>query len=213
MIRSVDFLSQKDAQDLTARPDLALISITEPGMFEARLAEHEHLLRLAFFDSLPDPDSPWDPMSDDHAKQIGEFVRSLHASNAPFDLIAHCKAGISRSAAVALYVHAATDCMFPRRRLAGNANAHCLSMLSKSFGLPIERPSAIGQREKFWVSVLREYSGTTFITVRNVDTGVIEQAEGPIADEGRLIGIACEKLAGEIDEGLVAGNQSWDNSL
>lgn len=113
MIRLVDFCAQRQAEAELSRPDLAIISITDPGQFEARLPKVPHILRAEFHD-VEAGDEPWVWFEENHATQIVTFVEQLqHLDAPPVDLLVHCKAGISRSSAVALYVHALTECDFP----------------------------------------------------------------------------------------------------
>ena len=66
------------------------------------------------------------------AQAIVDFVAGLHAEPKAIDLIVHCKARVSRSAAVARYVADATDCLFLRRELARSANPWVLALLAGS---------------------------------------------------------------------------------
>ena len=88
--------------------DFALIRIVESDASEgyANIQDGWHdVLRLSFHDilpSTPDVDSAYILMRDEDAKAIVDFVRNV-APNVD-GIIVHCKAGISRSAAVAKWI-------------------------------------------------------------------------------------------------------------
>lgn len=215
MIRSVDFVSQKTAEAVVSKPDLAIISITTPGAYEARLPKVRHILRSEFHD-VEAGDEPWLWFERKHAVPIIEFVNSLHAATEPVDMLVHCKAGISRSSALALYIHAATQgqCAFPRRRFAGFANRTVLKVLGDVTGLEIPVPRALMRRETCKVQVLRDFDDvSTLVSVENTKTGEIEWKEGPIADEASLIAEAFEMVAGLKDPPPAHQVQDWDFSL
>ncbi|MDP3512502.1 MAG: hypothetical protein Q8S20_07115 [Sulfuritalea sp.] len=122
MIRSVDFISRLKAETLPARNDLAVISITEPEADPAALALHEDvILRLVFHDVDPggETDTRWTLFDPSHAEQVLCFVRRLRADPHDIDLMIHCRAGISRSAALALFVAADTGCDLSTKALCG----------------------------------------------------------------------------------------------
>jgi hypothetical protein len=140
MIRSVDFISRLKAESLPARNDLAVISITEPEADPAVLACHEdRILRLVFHDIDPGAETAtcWTLFYPSHADQVIRFVRQIHADPQEFDLVIHCRAGISRSAALALFVAADTGCDFPRKPFAGLANKHILTTLEHVSGCQV----------------------------------------------------------------------------
>lgn len=90
-----------------AKGEACLISITEPGSLDAKTKEGwADILRISFWDiTRPikqgfvlagQPDEELEPIFDEQAKTIAEFIKK----NWDADIIVHCKAGISRSAAV-----------------------------------------------------------------------------------------------------------------
>lgn len=92
----------------------AIISINLPNAAAARLPDRYHsALQVAFHDVrdeagkepsfLPGPTLAI-------ARQIVAFVDQLHQHPRPLDLIVHCHAGLSRSAAVAKFVQDTTGC-------------------------------------------------------------------------------------------------------
>jgi predicted protein tyrosine phosphatase len=143
MIRSIDFISQTEAEALPGAPlqaDVALISIATPGERPPKLPHFLERLSLEFAD-VEDYQEPAVEFDDEHAKAILEFVARIHSQDKAWRLIVHCKAGISRSAAVALYVAEATGCQFLRRKEAGEANLLVLRVLADASGLRLTRPS------------------------------------------------------------------------
>ena len=143
MIRSVDFCSQAAAEGLPGLPmqdAVAMISISTPGTWEPDLADFAHVLRLEFHDVEEEDAEPWVVFDVDHAKSVIDFVAMLQAKDEPVDVVVHCKAGLSRSPAVALYIAAATGCDMPRRQEADEANLLVLDVLTKASGLVLIRP-------------------------------------------------------------------------
>jgi predicted protein tyrosine phosphatase len=142
MIRSVDFISQKQAEAFSDAPpqsDVALISISTPGAWPPKLPHIFEVLSLEFHD-VDDHEEPWVVFDDEHANALLEFVSRIHGAEREWRCIVHCKAGISRSAAIALYVAAATGCEFSRREKADEANLLVLDVLSRASGLQVIRP-------------------------------------------------------------------------
>jgi predicted protein tyrosine phosphatase len=78
--------------------------------------------------------------NEEHAAAIAEFVAKVHAEPWNRQVIVHCEAGISRSAGVALFVEAATDCEFQTRSRAGSGNKRVVSLLSMRLPEPIVMP-------------------------------------------------------------------------
>jgi len=132
-ITQVRYASRELAESLVGNPYMAVISITDPGTPEARLDSlFRHVLRLSFFDALPaDEYLPAPPglFSRDMARQIGTFVEELHA--APFDItvMVHCEYGVSRSAAVALFVEAFSGAPLAAREFTFEANSWVIDQL------------------------------------------------------------------------------------
>lgn len=148
-VRQVRYTSRQHAETLTARPGMAVISITDPGMPEANLdPQFAHLLRLSFFDAVPADEylpAPF-PGLFDHlmARRISDFVREIHAAPQDFALTVHCEYGISRSAAVALFVAAYTGAPLAAREFAHDANTWVLDQLSSQHpGLRIDLPPVL----------------------------------------------------------------------
>lgn len=108
MIERVRFLSRRCAENCEAWPDFAPFSLNEPDAKdgEAVIKEGWHdVLRLGFHDITPDMidlEQQYTLVNDDQAKQIVDFVRRV-APNVE-GIIVHCRAGVSRSAAVAKWI-------------------------------------------------------------------------------------------------------------
>lgn len=153
-ITQVFYASRELAESLTGNPYLAIVSITDPGSPPARLAPlFRHVLRLAFFDAVPADEYLPAPLPGmfDHAmaRHIGDFVGELHA--APFDIsvMVHCEYGVSRSAAVALFVAAWSGAPLQAREFAHAANPWVVERLAQAWPrLSIEIPPAAAARER-----------------------------------------------------------------
>lgn len=116
MIRSVEFTSEKDAIARAPRVDAAMLSISNPGIYEVPLQPGWQQLKRCYF-----PDAGCDDRMIEfiggydkylamgffnhvHAMEIRQFVDALRKDPNSYDLIIHCHAGKSRSVAVAKYV-------------------------------------------------------------------------------------------------------------
>ena len=132
-INRVRFASRELAESLAGSPYMAVISITDPGTPEAKLdPQFRHILRLSFFDAIPaDPFMPPLPglFERRHAQRIDRFVKELH--EAPFDIsvMVHCEYGVSRSAAVALFVEAFSGAPLEAREFTYEANPWVIDQL------------------------------------------------------------------------------------
>ncbi len=116
-LKYVTFISQLQAECVIPRDDMALISITEPPsgnnfmMMPEFKHKWKHFVRVEFHDI--DVDKKRDRVLDSaeideytlfnihHACKIIEFVQNI--KDDIVSLVVHCHAGISRSAAVALF--------------------------------------------------------------------------------------------------------------
>jgi predicted protein tyrosine phosphatase len=114
VLRQVQFCSRKDAEAMPARRNWAVISITEPvsAFGPAKLQEGWHLvLRLEFHD-IDVHEEPYVMMSQEMAKQIVDFARDM--AQEVEGILVHCNAGVSRSAAIALWIADEFDLPFNR---------------------------------------------------------------------------------------------------
>ena len=129
MIKSVRFTSKACAENIIFPGDgHCLISIVEPGETR-RLSPHwKNRVDLDFHDMDADAFNgqnwsvaesegrvvvDWVRFNETHAVKIIKFVTALETRRGHFELIVHCHAGISRSAAVAKFVAELYDLHFP----------------------------------------------------------------------------------------------------
>jgi hypothetical protein len=203
MIRTVNFISRRKAESLPARADRAIISISEPESTPAQLACDEHrILRLVFHDVVPGGEGgegaePWTLFDVSHAEQVMHFVRRLHAEREDVELVIHCRAGISRSAALALFVAADTGCAFPNKPFAGLANRHVLSLLEVVAGRSVSPPRALPKQETFSVSVRRDFdTGQAEVVVENTRTAERVVMNGPMLEVPELAAQGIERVWG-----------------
>lgn len=215
MIRSVNFVSRLKAEALPARNDLAVISITEPETDPAVLACNEDtILRLVFHDVDPGAETAtcWTLFDQSHANEVVRFVRRLHADPQEFDLVIHCKAGISRSAALALFVAADTECEFRRKPFAGLANKHILTTLENMTGTSLPRPRALPKRESFSVSVARDFeTDQAEVTVENTRTGESAVIDGPMQYAAAFAAAGMQQVWGVLDPPPSYHVSDWDS--
>ena len=127
MIRSVDFVPRAEMERLTPASHIAVISINGWLAIPPQLIGFERVLRLEFED-VRTPGTRG-AFSADHAGAVVAFVDALHSDAQPVDLVVHCKAGVSRSAAVARFIADDTGCSFAKRALAHGANPLVLDTL------------------------------------------------------------------------------------
>ena len=108
MLKRVMFVGRYSAENCGPWADFAIISMGEPDAKEGdpQIQEGWHdVLRLSFHDITPDTldvENSYTLMSEDDAIKIVNFVREV-APNVD-GIIVHCRAGISRSAAVARWI-------------------------------------------------------------------------------------------------------------
>jgi predicted protein tyrosine phosphatase len=148
-INRVLFTSRKLAESLNGNPYMAVISITDPTTPEAKLDPlFRHVLRLSFFDAIPaDEYQPMLPglFNRKLAKNIDEFVGEVHAAPFEMSVMVHCEYGVSRSAAVALFVEAVSGAPLEAREFTYEANPWVLdTLLALHPKLSVEIPSPDG---------------------------------------------------------------------
>ena len=107
-IKHVQYKSRMDAEAAPANPRWAVISLNEPDAYDgfAQITQGWHsVLKLSFHDVTPDShglDESITICCEQHAREIVEYVRRV----APEvdGILVHCRAGVSRSAAVAKWI-------------------------------------------------------------------------------------------------------------
>jgi predicted protein tyrosine phosphatase len=102
---------------------------------------------MEFLDLTPDELAQYDMPADcliaeSEVAQILAFIKGLVHADDRYRLVVHCRKGYSRSAAVALVVHAMTGCEFPRQLDAYDANTYVLQLASQQLQKNITRPAA-----------------------------------------------------------------------
>lgn len=135
-IEQVFFASRELAESLAGNPYMAIISITDPGTPDARLDPlFQHVLRISFYDAVPADEylpSPLPGMFDyPMAHRISNFVSELHQAPFEISMMVHCEYGVSRSAAVALFVEAYTGAPLAAREFTYEANQWVIDQLSQ----------------------------------------------------------------------------------
>ena len=108
MLNRVLFVGRATTETCGPWPDFALISLGEPDAAEGDPQIQDgwqSVLRLSFHDITPDTldvEGSYTLMSDEDAQKIVAFVKEVvpHVEG----IIVHCRAGISRSAAVAKWI-------------------------------------------------------------------------------------------------------------
>lgn len=154
-INLVRFTSRKLAESLAGNPYMAVISITDPTTPEARLDPlFRHVLRLSFFDALPaDEFMPPLPGLFDMvmARRIDAFIAELQAAPFEMSVMVHCEYGVSRSAAVALFIEALTGAPLAAREFAYEANQWVIDRLEQlhpQLNVDVPLPTAASERRQ-----------------------------------------------------------------
>lgn len=141
MITALDFVDLDTFRGIQPAPDLAAISIgDEPDSRPANLDGFGWCARLEFLDL-----DHYNPAQRAHLQLVVEdaldFLHDLHRQTAPYRLVVHCTAGMSRSAAIALVAQAVAGLPeFPRGPDALYANEAVLEAASGLLGRRLERP-------------------------------------------------------------------------
>lgn len=114
MIHSLEFMSLDEARVVSPTEPSIAISILSPRYPAISLSEEfRDILQLRFEDSTPADGCTEQGgfFTKNQARQIIEFIRTYHSAEQTYHLLIHCEAGISRSAAVAVF--AASECRVP----------------------------------------------------------------------------------------------------
>lgn len=111
-LKHVIFTSREAAEEKAGWSNWAVISISEPDCYPANLKEGwRGILRLEFHD-IDRHEEPYVLFSEQQARDIISFVSRCQAGEAK-GIVVHCKAGISRSAAVAKWIADRYGLTFP----------------------------------------------------------------------------------------------------
>lgn len=153
-INQVHFASRELAESLAGNPYMAVISITDPGTPDAKLDPlFQHVLRISFYDAVPADEFLPAPMPGlfDHlmARRISDFVKELHSAPFEISVMVHCEYGVSRSAAVALFVEAYSGAPLAAREFTYEANQwviHRMSLLHPELNIDIPPEKAVPDR-------------------------------------------------------------------
>lgn len=108
-LKRVQHISENEAENLSGSAFTGMISITNTGRWAYKVFDERwgSVLRLEFDDVTPDivrkfPESGWFVMTIEQAQQVLDW---LHQHDGEFkEIVVHCAAGISRSAAVARFI-------------------------------------------------------------------------------------------------------------
>lgn len=126
----VDFCSREEAQTHAGHYATALISITDPDSPAAALADgYFSVLRTSFHDILESIDG-YRLFDRSEAERLVLYLNWLHSLPDEIRLLCHCEAGVSRSAAVAVFAAALSKAVFPRFLHATLSNRHVLRTLN-----------------------------------------------------------------------------------
>lgn len=115
-IQRLTVLNLDEAERLRADPGTAVISVTDPGVVPLLAEGFNGVLRLAFHDvdddmlamlqRSPNPPGPEvEPFTEDQARRLVTWADELAAGRLPLHVAVHCHAGISRSSAIAWFLH------------------------------------------------------------------------------------------------------------
>ena len=135
-VKQIFFTSRQLAESVQGREDMAVISITDPGMPEAFLdPAFQHVLRLSFLDAVGGDDFIPAPglFTPAMARSIASFVDTLQADARDFSVLVHCECGASRSAAVALFVESRTRAPLSAKEFTHKANPWVIALFEQLF--------------------------------------------------------------------------------
>lgn len=129
-LKSVLFMGRIEAEAEKPRANWAVISITEWGAGLAQLREGWGAVLQQEFHDIDEkkPDEPYVLFSEAQAQEIVRFV-NMAEDKGLVGVLVHCKAGISRSAAVAKWIAGRYGLFFPENY--GLYNKHVLKLLAR----------------------------------------------------------------------------------
>lgn len=103
-MKNVIFAGREQAEASFGLPHWAVISISESDSKPANLKEGWHSVLRLEFDDIDSPQDPYQMFNANHANQIIDFVDRIQNGHEVESILVHCRAGISRSAAVAKWI-------------------------------------------------------------------------------------------------------------
>jgi len=135
MITSIEYTSRRDIERRQASADTVVLSIRGLDERSTRLAKGwADVLLMQFDDVVPGEGFGCkEPMTLEDAQRISGWIRQWSSDRRPVKLVIHCTAGVSRSAAVALWAGASLN--RPAQGVEGDgrdANPHVRSMLDRA---------------------------------------------------------------------------------
>lgn len=143
----VAFISLHQVQKLPGRPDTVLVSIQDRHYAPKLQPGFADVLVLDFDDHDPERDgldALAEKFTPEQATQLREWVMTHGRATAPRNLLVHCNAGISRSAAIAWWVHREFGTPLSTRFPACYLNRHVLRLLNPDIlppAIPANAPS------------------------------------------------------------------------
>jgi hypothetical protein len=139
MLQRVAFVSVYQARKLAGRSDTAVISIHDRHFSPALRAGFADVLTLEFDDHDDDRDGRdalADKFTPEQAARLRAWVTRIREEDRARGLLVHCNAGISRSAAVAWWVHREFEVPLCTRFPAHHLNRHVLRLLNPGIAPP-----------------------------------------------------------------------------
>lgn len=146
MIESIDFWPRLQAQDYHFTDNDLVISITDPKQDLPNIRHPAKILRLAFYDiedNITEPRFANFRFNETHATDIINYLELHHKEDKKYNLIVHCEAGVSRSAAVALFAHNYTKAHFSNLSKTSHANSYIVGVLSNKSGIDVYIPDPV----------------------------------------------------------------------
>lgn len=144
MIKEVNYYPQYLIEQTQFNENYAVISITDNENEKdgiAKITGTDKILRLHFLDIEETcNNNKYTHFTEQLANKTIEFIHNLQQESKEYNVVVHCRMGASRSPAVALYIHALTNCEFPDYDIANTPNKLVLSTLEKLSGIPIAIP-------------------------------------------------------------------------
>jgi predicted protein tyrosine phosphatase len=141
MLTDVEFLSKSQAEQLVVGSDVLFVSIRAPGERVSLKPGHRDVITLEFDDWDPQRDGMGarrivTPFSNVLAKKLKTWLGAY--ANAPerYRVLVHCQAGMSRSAAVAWWVHVTHGAILKTTTTTAYMNRFVLKILNSAIAAP-----------------------------------------------------------------------------